>query len=83
MSSVPMGSMCTIGLRLTRPSRSAVSSPSLWAIQAWADSWTDRLNSSTTYVVSPRARLSDVISGNRPPEEPAILARGRVSGGPV
>jgi hypothetical protein len=47
-SSVPMGSMWATGLRVIRPSWSAVSSPSLWAIHAWADSWTERLKRSTT-----------------------------------
>ncbi len=48
MSTVPMGSMCTIGFRLTRPRSRAVSSPMREAIQAWADSWKDRLKSRTT-----------------------------------
>ena len=53
--SVPIGSMCTIGLRLTRPRFLAVSSPSFQAIQACADSWKDRLKRRTTYVVRPSA----------------------------
>ena len=48
MSTVPMGSMWTSGLRLTRPGSRAVSSPMREAIQAWADSWKERLKSRTT-----------------------------------
>src|SRR6266545_3518399 len=76
-SSVPIGSMCTIGLRLTRPRFLAVSSPSLQAIQACADSWKDRLKRRTTYVVRPSAMCWGVRSDNRPPEEPRMVAQGR------
>ena len=36
----PTGSKCTTGFRLTRPSRRAVSSPSIQAVQACMNSWT-------------------------------------------
>ncbi len=36
MSSVPMGSVCAMGLSVTRPRRYAVSSPNLWDIHACA-----------------------------------------------
>ncbi len=41
-------SMWTSGLRLILPKDCAVGSPWRSAAQAWADSWTDRLKSSTT-----------------------------------
>src|SRR5690242_3267045 len=40
ISSVPMGSTCLMGLRVSRPSIRAVGSPSLLATQPWATSWT-------------------------------------------
>ena len=49
---VPSGSICTIGFRLTLPWCLAVGSPSLFAIQAWADSWT-----LTSIARVPRIRL--------------------------
>ena len=36
---VPKGSMCRAGLKLSRPARRAVSSPSFHAIQACDASW--------------------------------------------
>ena len=37
---VPSGSMCLIGLKLSRPARLAVGSPSLYATKPCASSWT-------------------------------------------
>ncbi len=46
ISTVPIGSMCLIGLRVIRPSLCAVLSPSRLAIQPWAASWSVMANSS-------------------------------------
>ena len=64
ITTVPRRSMWTRGLRLMRPRDWAVGSPSFSAVQAWADSWTDRLNSSTTYRVRPMARVSALSAGS-------------------
>jgi len=64
MITVPTMSMCTNGLRLIRPSDWAVVSPCRRAVQAWADSWTDRLNSRTTYEVRPMAIVCAVRVGS-------------------
>ncbi len=66
MSTVPNRSMCTRGLRLTRPRSRAVLSPMREAIQACADSWNDRLNKRTTNDMRPCA-ISGVSSNDAPP----------------
>jgi hypothetical protein len=57
ITTVPITSMWTSGLRLIRPRDCAVGSPCFSAVQAWADSWTERLKSRTTYDVRPRAMV--------------------------
>ena len=37
---VPIGSMCLMGLRVKRPAAFAVGSPNCKAVQPWATSWT-------------------------------------------
>jgi len=64
MTTVPITSMWTRGLRLIRPSVWAVGSPCRNAVQAWADSWTDRLKSSTTYDIRPKATVSAFRTGS-------------------
>ena len=57
MTTVPITSTWTRGLRLMRPSERAVGSPCRNAVQACADSCTERLKSSTTYDIRPRAMV--------------------------
>ncbi len=57
MTTVPITSMWTSGLSEIRPRRCAVESPCRRAVQAWADSCTERLKSSTTYDIRPRAMV--------------------------
>jgi hypothetical protein len=64
MITVPTMSTWTSGLRRMRPKDRAVVSPCRSAVHAWADSWTWRLNSRTTYEVRPKAMVWAVRTGS-------------------
>ena len=64
IKTVPIGSIWTIGLIVNRPIRRAVSSPHLFAVHAWANSWKERSATRHIHVAIPFASWANSIEAD-------------------